>query len=205
MTMSAYAVPGIVPGQKVDRPNFDALQYVLEKLGDRYKIPYDKLIRVGRSVPCVYVRQLFCYYMHIEYKVSYRLIGLVLGQDHTTILHSINSLKDRIKSHESIPGYVDSVKLDFIEVKIPIRQSVYEYQCEGKRVTKKYRMNVKFDTKGSLVDGSIDKVNPTTGTVVATFPSIAMAAQNIHVTRMRLEVSLFHPMRQLKGFLWRYS
>lgn len=74
-----------------------------------YGITWDRLTTMSRKQHIVAARQIFCYVAVEVLKFGKSEIGRMLEQDHTTIIHSCNTVRNWIET-----GYKEKSNLEFI-------------------------------------------------------------------------------------------
>ena len=73
---------------------------------------YDKsaLLKKNRSRKVLYPRQVICYILKIYYSMTFEAIGKIFNQDHTSVLHSVNTIQTMIDiNDELICSMIDKV------------------------------------------------------------------------------------------------
>ena len=75
----------------------DDLKMIIEEV---FKVQWDELLVPSRKPEKVYARQVFCYFMVKSLKKSSVKTAALFSQDHTTILYSIKTVKDRLDSKD---------------------------------------------------------------------------------------------------------
>lgn len=82
-----------------------------------------------RKQEIVYVRQIMSYWLKEYYgrKISLKLIGQEIHQDHTTVIHSIKEYRDRLDTDANLPFDKDDTgtKLDYTIVNNKIQNLCY--------------------------------------------------------------------------------
>lgn len=100
MQVSTYALPhlyqqGITLDNITPKEEPPLNDRIIKYITERKRIPLEKLQTKNRKRERVYVRQLIMYVLKNRTELSLKAIGKLFGgRDHTTVLHSIQAMKD---------------------------------------------------------------------------------------------------------------
>lgn len=109
--LNSYSAPGVLVKDVYYSPELSRL--ILERVAEHYHVLPEDLLVHRRQHIHVYARQMFCYILFNLCKDSRRhallsIMGTFLrGRDRTTILYSINVIKDYITVDGDVPWFID--------------------------------------------------------------------------------------------------
>lgn len=109
-TTRKKAQPTNPPDQKKVGKVLNQLQSTLCEVYDR---DWDEIIGKSRKPEVVSARFLYYYFLHVIYQLSANGVGKSLGQKHTTVLHAIHQVTDRLNSSD--PAW-DKFKERYLQV-----------------------------------------------------------------------------------------
>lgn len=69
---------------------------IVSVVGHHYRVPMVKIIAPCRTAHVSLVRQIAAYVLRVKGRLTFPAIGKVLHRDHSTAVHSVNQIKDRI-------------------------------------------------------------------------------------------------------------
>lgn len=115
--LSAYAAVGIRKPdfpKSIDQPRPKlSPEDVIEIVCNYCKIPFDKLTTPERVREKVYARQLCFYFLKNRTNLSLKSIGQLFGgRDHTSVIHSLSTLKDLYETDEKVKQ--DVINLNYM-------------------------------------------------------------------------------------------
>lgn len=73
-----------------------AVLYICSRVGH---ISIDQICSPTRVKEVVHIRQIYCYLMFKNTRLSLAEIGRIVGRDHTTVIHMRDSIKQEIRSY----------------------------------------------------------------------------------------------------------
>lgn len=86
-------------------------QSMVEFIEKRYQTRWEYVTAKNRFKGLVYLRQLACYWFYNEYKTSYDKVTVKWlgkkfgGQNHTTMVHSIQTFQDLLDTNSLVPDH----------------------------------------------------------------------------------------------------
>ena len=90
-----------------------SIEQIQKKVADYYTIKLNSLLSKKRTKDVVLARQVAIYLSRELTDLSLSSIGEVFGRrDHTTIIHSYNKIKDKIKKDKGFKNIIDNLILD---------------------------------------------------------------------------------------------
>ena len=108
--VSPYVFPGIKKGTlpksfiKSKKSRIPPLE-ILKIVAEYHYITADDIIRKNNKREVSDARHMYCAIMKIDFRYTYESIGdLLNGRDHSTVMHSVSTFRDRSKYEE---GYKD--------------------------------------------------------------------------------------------------
>lgn len=113
--ISPYVFPGIKP-QLITEFSSSTMkrrkitpERIMEIVAEKYGVTVSEILSRIRKKEVVEARHIFCTIMKKEFDYSLKSIGeMVSGRDHTTVIHSINTVKDRCDTEEGYKELVNS-------------------------------------------------------------------------------------------------
>jgi len=75
--------------------NLETVNKIVDKVCEKYLVSKHDVFGKGRTRDVVRTRSILYNLLHEEYNVSISSIGRVFGQDHTTVLHSLNNKQNK--------------------------------------------------------------------------------------------------------------
>lgn len=105
-----YAIPGLTKfGPPIDR-KVDANK-VINAVCRHFNISPKEIAEKSRKRPIVEPRQIACYLLRVNSSLTFKEIGDIFnGRDHTTALHSIQVVKDRMSVDASFRNIVNEIE-----------------------------------------------------------------------------------------------
>jgi chromosomal replication initiation ATPase DnaA len=85
------------------------MQVYTEIVCEYFGLPVEKVVAIGRKRPIVKCRQIICYLAKME-GVTLCDMGEYFGQDHTSCLHSIQTVKDLLATDEAYRAQVRDIE-----------------------------------------------------------------------------------------------
>lgn len=86
------------------------LKAIVAAISDQLGISVHGIMSARRVARLVYGRQLACYLAKNLTKLSYTSIGQRLGRDHSTVIHSIHKIEDKLATDEAVRLDVAAIK-----------------------------------------------------------------------------------------------
>ena len=98
---------------RTNRPQHLTYKKIIDKASKFYQIPKDDLLGRSRTKDINRARQVSCYLMKYELKMSFPQIGAVFGRDHSTIINGVTNIEKSLKldlaMREQINALVESI------------------------------------------------------------------------------------------------
>lgn len=92
--ISPYCAPGLLPGTAMPNVRYSET-IIVAKISDFLNVPITDMIRKTRERRIVEARQIAMYFLRGFTNLSLKEIGAMFGgRDHTTAIHSIQTVKD---------------------------------------------------------------------------------------------------------------
>lgn len=113
--ISPYVFPGIKKeflSEKftTSKKNRISPTEVLKIVADHHFITVEDIVRKNNKREASDARHMYCAVMKLEFKHTYKSIGDILnGRDHTTVIHSLNTFKDRSKYEEGYKNHYEKI------------------------------------------------------------------------------------------------
>jgi chromosomal replication initiator protein len=109
--ISPYVFPGIKKGDlnlsflKSKQFSISPME-ILKVVAEHHFVSVEDVVRKNNKREASEARHVYCAVMKNEFRYTFKFIGDILnGRDHTTVIHSINTFKDRSKFEE---GYKEN-------------------------------------------------------------------------------------------------
>jgi chromosomal replication initiation ATPase DnaA len=115
--VSPYVFPGIKNQDEVrkirkfkrDRVKIeDVLKIIAENCG----VKSHEIVSRIRKRTLIDARFIFCYMLKSEFNFTYESIGKILDRDHTTIIHSVKTHKERYQTYNDYKEITDGIQKD---------------------------------------------------------------------------------------------
>ena len=106
-------------GIKYKNANIEVVSKLVDKVCERYTVSKNDVFSKGRTRDVVRTRSILYNLLHEEYNVSISSIGRVFGQDHTTVLHSLNNKQNKSRywgSEYSIWKEYENLKTELLPI-----------------------------------------------------------------------------------------
>ena len=88
-------IPKKIVGISFAKPSSRIVESIINKICIKYEVHKKSLMSKTRTQDLVRARNIIHNLLHEKYKLSLTEIGKYFGQDHTTVLHSIEMKKDK--------------------------------------------------------------------------------------------------------------
>lgn len=103
-----------VPTNAISKTNKIPLKYILEMVSKETGIAIPRMKHAVRDTEVVLARKIYYYFSRMYTTHSLRVISLeLMRQDHTTLVHAVQSLIDRIATDHSVQQIVNNLKIIF--------------------------------------------------------------------------------------------
>lgn len=87
-----------------------SLEKIVEEVSIKYNVKQEDIYGKSRKAEIVLARQLSIYLAQIHTQLSANKIGLLIGnKNHATVLHSIKTIKNRLKSDNALKEQIDEL------------------------------------------------------------------------------------------------
>lgn len=99
-----YVIPGLKFTHR-DRAliaNTRDVDSIIKAVSERYDIPFKDLASKTRKREVVYARQVAMTMLHRYSRISLKNIGIKFNRDHTTVIHSKNTIQDLIDTDDMV-------------------------------------------------------------------------------------------------------
>lgn len=113
--ISPYVFPGLKSGlmtefnSSIVKRGRITPEKVMLIVAEKYGVTVPQILSRIRKREVVEARHIFCTIMKKEFDYSLKSIGeMVSGRDHTTVIHSINTVKDRCETEDGYKELVNS-------------------------------------------------------------------------------------------------
>ncbi len=84
---------------------------IVEKVSDHFSIRQEDVYGKSRKADIVLVRQLSMYLAQRHTKLTNSKIGILIGnRNHATVIHSIKTIKDRLKADKELQKHIDELE-----------------------------------------------------------------------------------------------
>lgn len=113
--VSPYVYPGIkekelITKNKKYRRALISPQDVLEIVSKNFSVTIEDILSKSRKKEVSEARHIYCKIMKSEFNYSLKSIGETIGKrDHTTVIHSVNTVDDRCDTEEGYRENIDSI------------------------------------------------------------------------------------------------
>lgn len=120
--MSAFvnymAIPGIPKTTNRDRSKlfrvFDP-EIVIKSTCEQFNIELVKLQSKSRQRKVVFPRQVIMYFLTEYTDMTYLEIGKIFNRDHTTVIHSKDTIKDLMTTDDKVKYLVEGAKKNIVD------------------------------------------------------------------------------------------
>lgn len=102
--MSPYAYAGLKKTEEAEKYIYPVPE-LLDRISKRLNVSVTDMRSKNRKRDVVVARQIAVAYLHLNTKMTLKQIGLIFGQDHTSVLHSTDIVRHSIK-HQTDIGLV---------------------------------------------------------------------------------------------------
>lgn len=113
--ISVYAIPGVKPEFMPEKLKNGEIGYRIEHIIDvilgYMKVEMDELQNKRRYRKLSYTRQLIFYFGRRKTNESLIALGKIFGYDHSTVVHSCNTISSLYQTNESVQADVNNIKL----------------------------------------------------------------------------------------------
>lgn len=99
--MTYHSAPGIIKITQMP------MQEIAKTIGDSFRVTLDEMKSRNRKRPVTTARQISMYFMYHSGRYTLKMVGDFFGRDHTTVIHSLNTVKDLM---ETEPDFFDMVE-----------------------------------------------------------------------------------------------
>jgi chromosomal replication initiator protein len=108
--VSYYTLPGLKPIRRTTKPEVVNEERIVKIVCEHFKITIEKLQRKSRYAEVVLARAVLMYFLFKYTTLNKSQIARFLNVHHTTIIHSLNTLSDRMDVEEAVRGHVDVIR-----------------------------------------------------------------------------------------------
>lgn len=113
--VSPYVYPGIkekelITKNKKHRRALISPQDVLDVVSKNFGVTIEDILSKSRKKEVSEARHIYCSIMKSEFSYSLKTIGQTISdRDHTTVIHSLNTVKDRCETEEGYRENLDAI------------------------------------------------------------------------------------------------
>lgn len=110
--ISPYAIPGLKGRYKFKFfvSSGDMSSYIQEIVLNEFGLTLSSVSKRGRRRECVLSRQIIYWLKRRYTSDSLKQMGRVFGQDHTTVLHAVQTINDQMETDEHIRQVVQKLE-----------------------------------------------------------------------------------------------
>lgn len=101
---------GLIQNTKPIRPNHLNTKKIIDKTAKYFSISKEDILSKSRQKDINHARQVACYLMKYELKMSFPQIGKEFGRDHSTIMNGVSKIEKRIKIESEVRAHLDDLK-----------------------------------------------------------------------------------------------
>ena len=86
--MNYYTIPGIAKNRPIEK------EFIIEVICEVCNTNMEMLKKRNRKRELVMARHFICYFLRKRTSLSLKSIGNLFGQDHTTVMHGIDTIRN---------------------------------------------------------------------------------------------------------------
>ncbi len=100
--MNYVAVPGIKDRYRIESAPIITPEMIIKIVCDHFKLNAEKLKSKHRAKELVYARHVIFHFIRKHTSMTLKSAGLLFNRDHTTVIHSIETLSDLMDTEPNV-------------------------------------------------------------------------------------------------------
>lgn len=108
------AIPGYKNDNQTTRAPMTDKGTVIKIIIEHFNYSFDQILKQDRRRDLVFARNCLTYFLFKYTKMSKVAIGLLLGRDHTSVIHSLKALQDLIDTEENVSDTIAEIRKKLI-------------------------------------------------------------------------------------------